>query len=787
MLESALHARDDGATSPFPRGNLVVHVHAFLRMTRQRSILTAAGLLMALAGVASAAQPPPVNVLVVFSNGRLLPANIEVDRGLNAASQLPGGPELRLFAEFLDAPAFGGQEYEASTATYLRSKYATRKLAAIVAGGGTALEFVLRYRDSLFPEVPVVHVGVDQSIFKARTSPLPANVAGIPVNYDFAGTLALALRLHPHAQRVLVVTGSTSWDRDREADIRAAVAELAVQVPVDYLAGLAQPDLLSRLARAATGSIVVTPGYFADGSGVATTPRASVEAMVAASAAPVYAPYASQMGSGVVGGRMPSYEQMGRATRAIVDQVVRGTPLASIPAAALIDAPPQLDWRALERWNVPEHLIPPDSILHYRQPTLWEAHRAQVAIALLVFLIQTGLIAALLIERRLRRRTAAALVDSERQRSLAMHAARLKPFVWGLHEKGSTGVAGSGSADSVETPGGHTEPLSKVLSTVYASDREPVDDAIRKALADDGELDIEYRSVGDDGSIRWFAARGRSAGTTGAIAITGVRMDITQRKEAELQAEADRAALRRLSRISTMGQLSAAIAHQLNQPLAAILGNAETVRRMLDREPASIDEMREIMDDIIAENNRASQVIRRVGDLYRREDGELAPVDLNELARETADLLRAEFVARHVTPTLRLAEGPRVVSGNRVQLQQLLLNLLINAADAMARSPVELRNIELSTRVEGHRVELRIRDYGPGIPAADLPRVFDPFWTTKEHGLGVGLAICKAIAGAHHGTLSAWNNAGGGATFCFNLPMSGESGKESRIAARAPG
>jgi len=746
--------------------------------------LAACALLLAVE-VALAADPPPsANVLVIFSNNRLLQANVDVDRGLNADPAQSVTP-IRFFAEFLDAPSFAGEAYETNTATYLRRKYASRPPKAIVAGGSIALDFVLRHRAEMFPDTPVVHVGVDRGYFNALDSSQRAGLAGYPVDYDIEGTLALALKLHPRAERVIVVTGSSAWDRAREADARNAVAKLRIALPVEFLAGLAQADLIARLTDLSADSIVVTPGYFADATGRITTPRDSVEAMLASSRAPIYTPFSSQIGIGIVGGRMTSFFEMGRATRAILESLLQGRPGPALDASkGLVDSP-HLDWRQVRRWGIPAELIPDDAVVHFRPPSLWETYRAQVIVAMVVLLIQTGLIVALLLERRRRRRIAAALARSERQLTLAVDAARLSPFVWQV--EGGPGHGSAQSPRAADLRKTARQSLPDALAAVHPADRHRVDAAVRAAAGGGDELDIEYRTLDAGGAVRWFAARGRATADAASPSLTGVCMDITMRKEAELQAEADRAALRHLSRVSTMGQLSAAIAHQLNQPLAAILGNAETARKMLGRRDTSVEEMREILDDIITEDHRAAQVIRRLGDLYRRGDVAFEPLDLNELVRETLDLLRAELMMRHVTPLAALADGLPPVAGNRVQLQQLLLNLILNAADAMASIPLDSRTVMVRTSFEGGSVKTCVTDRGKGIAPQDLPRIFDPFWTTKEHGLGVGLAICNAIATTHKGVLTASNQPAGGAVLCFTLPLAVNPQAETRHASRIPG
>jgi C4-dicarboxylate-specific signal transduction histidine kinase len=253
--------------------------------------------------------------------------------------------------------------------------------------------------------------------------------------------------------------------------------------------------------------------------------------------------------------------------------------------------------------------------------------------------------------------------------------------------------------------------------------------------------------------------------------LLGVAVDITERKLAELRAVEDRNALRHMTRVSMLGQLSASIAHQLNQPLAAILGNAEAARKMLAKKRVDLAEFREICDDIVADDNRAAEVIRHLGALYKRGDMKTETLDLNELIRETLDLLRAELLIRHVTPRTELTPALPVIEGGRVQLQQVLLNLVLNAADAMIDVDVAKRSLAIRTEATGADVRLYVVDNGHGIPQGDLKRVFDPFYSTKPDGMGIGLAICQTIVAAHHGNIRASKDTGGGTTFCVSLPM----------------
>lgn len=718
-------------------------------------------------GACAAARTPRANVLVVYSQNRLLTANVEFDRGLYAAFEDGATRDVHFFAEFLGTPEFGGAVYEARTAAYLKEKYAGRPPQVIVGAGAAALAFVLRHRAEMFPAVPIVYGGVDRRSVNALAP--AADVIGVPVDYDTQGSLELALRLQPDARRLVAVTGASRWDHERQTEIRAAVENLKLGLPIEYLAGLPESDIAARLATLTRNAIVFTPGYFVDSAGRTTTPRESVMTMAASSRAPIYVLYSTEIGTGAVGGRMATFVEMGRETRIIVDRLLEGLPASSIAVPSAIASRIHIDWRQIRKWGIPADRIPPDAVIHFRERTFWEAYRTPALIAAAVMLVQAGLIIALFVERGRRRRTAAALTESEQRINLAAHAARLSTFAWNLaHDRRA---ANAGLRKPTTPPERRMESFEDVMQTVHPADRDRFGLAARRAAANDTELDVEYRTLQPDGEVRWFAARGHpTAGDSDRL--TGVRMDITVRKTAELQAEADRAALRHMSRVALMGQLSAAIAHQLNQPLAAILGNAETARKMLGRQDASLEDLSEILDDIVSEDNRAAEIIRRLGALYKRGEIELSALDLNELALETLDLLRAELAMRKVGPVLELAASLPLVQGSRVQLQQVLLNLVLNAADAMtAVDDPSRRIVVLRTSSDGEQARFCVVDRGTGIAPGDLPRVFDAFWSTKATGLGVGLAICKAIIDAHRGMLTAENNPEGGATFCFTLPL----------------
>ncbi len=290
--------------------------------------------------------------------------------------------------------------------------------------------------------------------------------------------------------------------------------------------------------------------------------------------------------------------------------------------------------------------------------------------------------------------------------------------------------------------------------------------------SDDRRL-LECREAGE-GDSAWFEVSfERLRRTEGGIVIT--RTDVTARKRAEADARNQRQQLTHLSRAAVLGQLSGAFAHELKQPLTSILGNAEAALSLLQKGQPDPAELCEILRDIVQDDERAAQVIQRLRSLLGKGETQHSPVDLNEVMRESLELTHSEFITRNVLATLELDQFLPAVLADRVQMQQVVLNLLMNACEAMVATPLGRRQITVSTRFIAHSeaAEITVQDNGPGIVPGDNDRIFQPFVTTKTHGLGLGLAICRSVAEAHHGVLWAENAPEGGAIFHIKIPIAG--------------
>jgi PAS domain S-box-containing protein len=305
-----------------------------------------------------------------------------------------------------------------------------------------------------------------------------------------------------------------------------------------------------------------------------------------------------------------------------------------------------------------------------------------------------------------------------------------------------------------------TEVLPPAVGTLLAR-------AFARVSASDEPEQVEYVMGAEEDERFYEACIVRCDGDK----ILSIVRDVTDRKRNEIDTDAQRRELAHLSRVATLGELTGALAHELSQPLTAVRSNAQAAWHLLRREPLDREELRAALDDIIRNNQRAGAVIDRLRALLRKESTAFQPVDVNDVVRDVIDLAHSEIVSRRIRLTSRLMPAMPVVQGDRIQLQQVLLNLVLNACDAMSEADSSQRQLVLATGLTDGYVELAVSDGGPGIPENQLERVFEPFVTFRQQGLGLGLAISRSIVSDHGGSISAENNPEGGATFRCLLPI----------------
>ncbi|MCK4785351.1 MAG: response regulator [Desulfobacteraceae bacterium] len=305
---------------------------------------------------------------------------------------------------------------------------------------------------------------------------------------------------------------------------------------------------------------------------------------------------------------------------------------------------------------------------------------------------------------------------------------------------------------------------------LHPDDRELAVRFCQEETAKGEEHEFECRMIADDGRTVWIRHYVSVAtDESGKTFLGGLMYDITKLKRAEREVRDQRDVLSRVERTTSMGQLTGSIAHELNQPLTGILSNAQSAEIMIKKSPSGYDDLTVIMADIVADTKRAGDIIRNLQELYRKQEGEFLPVDINTVVDETTQLLRSEFVMKHIVLTTECSPSIPMVDGNRIQIQQIFVNLIMNAIQAMSDTARDDRRLHIATAYDANEVKGWVEDCGPGIYACKTDHIFEPLATWKPGGTGMGLAISNSIIEAHGGRMWAENRLEGGARVGFAL------------------
>jgi PAS domain S-box-containing protein len=328
-------------------------------------------------------------------------------------------------------------------------------------------------------------------------------------------------------------------------------------------------------------------------------------------------------------------------------------------------------------------------------------------------------------------------------------------------------VTGAGAKDKVDIGANYLEVCGKALRCCDKTTTEAITGIRTVMTGEKREFMMQYQCV--SALPQWFELRVEQLRRPEGGAVIS-HIDISNRVRAEIEAEHHRRELAHVARVTLLGELTASIAHELNQPLTAILSNAQAGQRLLTKKKNAVAMIRDILSDIAADGRRAGEVIHRLRSLLVKGEPQKQPLNVNDLVEQTLRLVHSEMIIRRVAVEKQLHATIPAILGDRVQLQQVILNLMVNAAEAMVECPLSERRLVLSTFTTGAEVAIRVRDFGTGLDPKYREQIFEPFFTTKDHGMGVGLWINRAIIEAHSGQLFAVNNEDKGCTFDVVLP-----------------
>lgn len=582
----------------------------------------------------------PWRVLVILGGDLSLPSAQLHERSFRTALQAVAPGPVTFFVESIDAQRFDARSLEPETLALLSKKYSQQPVDVIVATGDGTLDFVNRHHSKLWPGVPVIFSGVSSSLIRADSP-----IHGYPYltwKLDVQGTLDMMRALQPAATRLVVIGGTSPFDRMQVEEVMS-VAGLQEHWTTEVWNRFTLAELREKLAAVDAQTAVLYTTIFRDSSGLPVFSADALATISAASRVPVYGMYGTYLGKGVAAGRFIDYSEMGRRAAETAAVFLRGGRPMPSQVQQTIQAHCIADYQQLSAYGLSVSALPVDCEVRNQPRNLWTEYRSFVLAVLAVVVLQMLTIGALL---RQRQRLRAADIQNSRQR-------------------------------------------------------------------------IE---------------------------------------------------LSRAMRFAAMGELTASIAHEINQPLGAILNNAKTAEILLAKGTVAPDELRAIMSDIRRDNERAHAVIQRLRTLLSKGEVAHIPVGLHVVVGEMLSILKPEAALRGITVEMNLSASVDLISGDSVQLQQVLINLALNAMDAMADTKADDRRLSFRTRNVADRLELKVTDTGAGIEQTAMPAIFDSFYTTKSDGLGLGLPIVRTIVEAHHGTIVVESQPGHGSAFALNFP-----------------
>ncbi|MCE5243345.1 MAG: hypothetical protein LLF99_09120 [Desulfobacteraceae bacterium] len=734
-------------------------------------------------------------ILVLYPYESNMPGFINLDTGFRKTLTASKDYEFEFYVECMDLTRFPDERYHDRLMELYREKYSIVRVDLIVADLRPSLKFLSEYSPESFKNVPVILCEQDPIMLGGPA--LPPVAAVVTGGLDIEGTMATAMRLHPGTRRVYVVTGASRFDQSLERMTREALRNLETRIEIRYLSRLSMDDFVQRLSSLPENSLVLYISLFQDGTGRTYKSPDALAVLSSRTNTPIYSVAEPYMGSGIVGGRLLSYSSLGAVLARVALRVLAGEQPGTVGPVEESASRYVFDARELRRWGIGEESLPEGSEVRYRTFSAWETYRWRIVGFFSLLIVQALLISALVVSLRKRRRIEYSLRETESMyRTVADFTkvseefnrsvlASLKSRIVILDGNGFI-LAANEAWERFPAPNGSPLPTGlspggNYLESCRQSIRMPNDSAGQAlngilSVLDGKSETFSFEYVCDPPfESRWFTMKVVPFRNPGGGVVVS-HSDISQRKAAELEAQMRREELTHMARIVTVGELASSLAHEINQPMTAILCNSLAAQRFLSGSPPDLDEVGKILVDIVQDGRRAGEVIRRLRTLVKKDAPRRESVTLGDVVGETVALVQNASLLGKISIVTELDSRIPPLWADRVQLQQVVLNMLMNAIAAMSNTPPALRVLLLKTAMkDGRTAMVSIKDSGTGIGGKDMAHIFEPFFTTKPEGLGMGLSISRTIVKAHGGAVWAENNREGGATFYFTLPVDGEA------------
>ena len=598
--------------------------------------------------LAEGINPPPKRVLVIFIFKQGMPWPYYIEESMRAALTTKFGSSLEFNVEYADQLRFPEKTYRSKAIDLYRYKYSKQKMDLVLVLGGESVDLMVEYGGLLFDDTPVVLITTEQK-GKSRNL-LKPNMVSMVWGFDFAKTAALIHDLLPKTKHLFVISGISITDQKLKDLAVEALAEFDDRYTIHYLDDYSKQDLLLKVTQLPEDSAIFFISLFRDIDGQSFVPRDVMTEISEKAIAPTFGIVDTYLGYGAVGGDLLSASYQGKKYAEIVKKILAGEPLTNLKYMETGNQA-MFDWRQLRRWSIDEDRLPADSIVRYRELSVWEEHQWKIVGVIVIIFLQ-------------------------------------------------------------------------------------------------------------------------------AFALIGLVIQHRRRRQAEEESQKLKDERAHISRVLAMGEIAASLAHEINQPLSAIRSYAQAGLRFLNNDPPEPDEACKALQGIIAGDRRAEEVIQRIRMALKKEPFKRSRLDVEGIIDEVIILVSSKVREQNVSLRLEHVDNLPAVLGDRIQLQQVLFNLIINAIDAIVDEGDSLGEIVVLTSKERpDAITISVRDNGIGIDEKQEHIVFDAFYTTKPEGMGIGLSISRSIIEDHGGQFWATRNPDKGTTFSFTVPIYKENNK----------
>ncbi|MEI7988892.1 MAG: ABC transporter substrate binding protein [Chloroflexota bacterium] len=735
--------------------------------------------LTVLDSLAAGQETKRVFVLNSFNRGYSWTDNML--RGIDD-SFVRSGIKIETYVTFMDMKRVPPTpQYFVRLKELIKEGYKGVRFDAVLACDNDALEFLRKYRDELFPGVPVVFSSInnfDEKMLDGRK-----DITGTSENTDYEGTIKLALNLRPATKNIVVVVDDTTTGKAHRSAVEKIRDHFPQNIAFTYLslADLTLDELAQKLSQLSSDSVVLLLQHFVDKNGATYTVQESTPLLTKSAAVPVFILTDIRLGLGALGGDLVSGYYHGEAAAQMVVKILNGTDVKSIPV--LLDSPNKymFDYNVMQRFNIVESNLPQDSIVINRPVYLLDEYRPHLFVIMVAFITLCGILVFLLFEIRRRKKIETALLESESILKKAEKAAHIGNWVWHIPSNRliwSDQMYDLFGINRKEFSGELSEVIGRAI---HPEDRAAVEQSNLSVITDKKPIPLEYRIIRSDGAIRVVWAEAGELILDDAnkpLTLTGIVQDITERKQAEKEKEQLQDQLLQAQKMESVGRLAGGVAHDFNNWLGVIMGHAEmaAAKTQLDQE------IRKDLLSILNAAQHSAELTRQLLAFARKQPIYPRVLDLNAAISDILDMLR-RLIGEDIQLIWKPGKDLWHVRFDPSQIDQILANLLINARDAIAGAGeivIETENIVCNEAYcagyvgfsPGEYALLSVSDNGSGMDQETLAHIFEPFYTTKVvgKGIGLGLATVYGIINQNNGYIQVSSQPGQGTTFKIYLP-----------------